>query len=202
MNSRNPKFWALIGFGVGAVIASAGTIVHPLDSLFGGLIQAAIWFGVSSFILNKKSVKSLKLPSSTSPRYSSRNSEIVNKKSITLTSVKTCSNCGVKVPTEYSWCSKCYGTNFSHSQTPNDMGFNKSEEGSLNSPEYLKVKYCLNCKLEVPMSQAWCGNCTSAAFVFKDVVLEPVELKTCPMCAERIKIVAKKCRYCQHLMAE
>jgi hypothetical protein len=54
MNTRNPKFWALIGFGVGAVIASAGTIVHPLDSLFGGLIQAAIWFGVSSFILRKR----------------------------------------------------------------------------------------------------------------------------------------------------
>jgi hypothetical protein len=46
MNTRNPKFWALIGFGVGAVIASAGTIIHPLDSLFGGLIQAGLWFGV------------------------------------------------------------------------------------------------------------------------------------------------------------
>jgi hypothetical protein len=58
MNTREPKFWALIGFGVGAVIASAGRIIHPLDSLFGGLIQAGLWFGVSSFILRKKNSSS------------------------------------------------------------------------------------------------------------------------------------------------
>ena len=54
MNSRNPKFWALVGFGVGAVIAAAGGVTTPLDSIIGGIIQAAIWFGVSSLILQKR----------------------------------------------------------------------------------------------------------------------------------------------------
>lgn len=57
MISRSPKFWASIGFGVGAVIASAENIVSFLDSIIGGLIQAAIWFGISSYILSKKSQK-------------------------------------------------------------------------------------------------------------------------------------------------
>ena len=54
MNSRNPKFWALIGFGIGAVVAAGGGVTGPLDSIFGGIIQAAIWFGVSSLILQKR----------------------------------------------------------------------------------------------------------------------------------------------------
>ena len=54
MNSRNPKFWALIGFGIGAVVASGGGVTGPLDSIFGGIIQAAIWFGVSSLVLQKR----------------------------------------------------------------------------------------------------------------------------------------------------
>ena len=54
MNSKNPKFWALIGFGIGAVVAAGGGVTGPLDSIFGGIIQAAIWFGVSSLILQKR----------------------------------------------------------------------------------------------------------------------------------------------------
>ena len=54
MNSKNPKFWALIGFGAGAVFAAAGTMSSPFESLVGGLIQAAIWYGISSLILRKK----------------------------------------------------------------------------------------------------------------------------------------------------
>jgi hypothetical protein len=54
VNSRNPKFWALIGFGIGAVVAAGGGVTGPLDSIFGGIIQAAIWFGVSSLILQKR----------------------------------------------------------------------------------------------------------------------------------------------------
>jgi threonine/homoserine/homoserine lactone efflux protein len=57
MNTSNPKFWALIGFVVGIVIAAGGTISTPLDALIGGLIQAAIWFGVSTLIIRRKKKK-------------------------------------------------------------------------------------------------------------------------------------------------
>jgi len=30
---------------------------------------------------------------------------------------------------------------------------------------------------------------------------KPDEFKTCPMCAEQIRLAAKKCRYCQHLLS-
>ena len=54
MNSRSAYTWALIGFGVGAVISTAGDFYSFVDSLFSGLIQAAIWFGVSSLILQNR----------------------------------------------------------------------------------------------------------------------------------------------------
>lgn len=57
MNTSNPKFWALIGFVFGIVIAAGGNISTPLDALFGGLIQAAIWFGIASFIIQRKNKK-------------------------------------------------------------------------------------------------------------------------------------------------
>ena len=57
MNTKSPKFWSAIGFGVGAVAAAGGSLASPLDSLFGGLLQAAIWYGVSSLILRKKQIK-------------------------------------------------------------------------------------------------------------------------------------------------
>jgi threonine/homoserine/homoserine lactone efflux protein len=57
MNTSNPKFWALIGFIVGMLVAAGGTVVTPLDALIGGLIQSAIWFGVSSLIIKRKKNK-------------------------------------------------------------------------------------------------------------------------------------------------
>jgi hypothetical protein len=54
VNSSNPKFWALLGFIFGAVIAAGGSMASPIESIVGGIIQAAIWFGVSSLILKKR----------------------------------------------------------------------------------------------------------------------------------------------------
>jgi threonine/homoserine/homoserine lactone efflux protein len=54
MNTSNPKFWAIIGFVFGILIAAGGSITTPLDAILGGFIQAAIWFGVSSFIIKRK----------------------------------------------------------------------------------------------------------------------------------------------------
>ena len=55
MNSKNPFFWALVGFVIGFVVASGGDISSPLDSSVGGLLQAGIWYFVSKVILSKKS---------------------------------------------------------------------------------------------------------------------------------------------------
>lgn len=54
---NDPKFWALIGFCVGAVLASAGSISNPLDSILGGLVQSGIWFIVSRQIIKSKNIK-------------------------------------------------------------------------------------------------------------------------------------------------
>ena len=84
MNSRNPKFWALIGFGIGAVAAAGGGVTSPLDSIFGGIIQAAIWFGVSSLILQKRnkqkisntqSINTQVIQASITPGFSQESSE-------------------------------------------------------------------------------------------------------------------------------
>jgi threonine/homoserine/homoserine lactone efflux protein len=58
MNTSNPKFWAVIGFIFGIVLAAGGTIATPLDALVGGLIQAALWFGVSTLIIKRRNKKS------------------------------------------------------------------------------------------------------------------------------------------------
>ena len=57
MNTLNPKFWSLIGFVIGLLLAAGGQVATPLDALFGGLIQSAIWFGVSSLIIKRKKNK-------------------------------------------------------------------------------------------------------------------------------------------------
>jgi hypothetical protein len=84
VNSRNPKFWALIGFGIGAVVAAGGGVTSPLDSIFGGIIQAAIWFGVSSLILQKRnkqkisntqSINTQVIQAPTTPGFSQESSE-------------------------------------------------------------------------------------------------------------------------------
>ena len=155
MNTRNPKFWALIGFGVGAVIASAGTVIHPLDSLFGGLIQAALWFGVSSFVIKRKSIKTTVAGKTSTD--SSFKSDISTDEYV---QAKFCDECQDRVPLDFRKCFKCEGTKFTHKKVP---------AGDLITP--------------------------------KSPNLLP-EFKSCPMCAEQIKYAAKKCRYCQHLIAE
>jgi hypothetical protein len=62
---NDPKFWALIGFGFGAVLASGGSLSNPVDSLLGGVIQAAIWFFVARGVIRrleaKKNMKNVEL---------------------------------------------------------------------------------------------------------------------------------------------
>lgn len=54
VSTSNPKFWAGIGFVFGVVLASGGEIQSPLDTLFGGALQALIWFGVSYIIIKRR----------------------------------------------------------------------------------------------------------------------------------------------------
>lgn len=123
MNSSNPKFWALIGFGVGAVLAAAGTMSSPFESLVGGIIQAAIWYGISTLILNKKN----KTSSNTKKAFSSNNSKDTAD-SPRLKSVKTCDDCKSAASMSSITCEKCGGTSFTHAKV--DYGFNQesSEE--------------------------------------------------------------------------
>ena len=54
MPTSNPKFWAVVGFVVGVVMATGGELKTPLDALLGGVIQALVWFGVSYLIIKRK----------------------------------------------------------------------------------------------------------------------------------------------------
>ena len=169
MNTRNPKLWALIGFGVGVVIASAGAVVHPLDFLIGGLIQAGLWFGVSSFILRKKN--SSGNSSEKSALNTSREKGSSNRSS---TSLKTCDKCGKELEAAWGHCPACLGTSFTHKQRELNPFAATSEEAMLDA-------------FPAPVT-------TPNASV--------PEFKVCSMCAEQIKFAAKKCRYCQHMLAE
>ena len=57
MPTSNPKFWAVVGFVVGIVMAAGGELQTPLDALFGGVIQALVWFGVSYLIIKRRASK-------------------------------------------------------------------------------------------------------------------------------------------------
>ena len=55
--TSNPKFWAGVGFVFGVVLASGGELQSPLDTLFGGVLQALLWFGVSYIIIKRRVTK-------------------------------------------------------------------------------------------------------------------------------------------------
>jgi hypothetical protein len=172
MNTRNPKLWAIIGFGVGSVIAAAGSIATPLDSLIGGIIQALIWYGVSSLIIKKKT-KNITIPNISTFNSKDKNSKSgLNSNDL---SIKTCDNCNQQVQISKSWCGNCSGTSFTHKKILGSV-----LNGTLTSEE--------------AMSEAFEAS--------KDLPIEQIdpEFKTCPMCAEEIKYAAKKCRFCQHML--
>ena len=57
VSTSNPKFWAGVGFVFGVVLASGGELQSPLDTLFGGVLQALLWFGVSYIIIKRRVTK-------------------------------------------------------------------------------------------------------------------------------------------------
>ena len=54
MNTHNSKFWAVVGFVVGALAAAGGELATLSDALLGGLIQSIAWCCVSILILRSK----------------------------------------------------------------------------------------------------------------------------------------------------
>ena len=173
MNTKTPKFWALIGFGVGAVISPADTGIHPLDSLFGGLFQAALWFGVSSLILRKKS------------------SYIVKGESIS--GGKVCKYCKQEILEQLDECSVC----FPEQSFPGESLERTCTYCKKKYP--FKLKECPTCFPEPITPKANQIKETKKQSVAPRPTAPP-EFKTCPMCAEEIKFAAKKCRFCQHML--
>jgi ribosomal protein L40E len=149
MNRGNPFFWALIGFGVGAVIAAAGSIATPADSILGGLIQALIWFGVSSFIINRKS-KTIEL-SSRSLNESALKTEISNDE---IVQAKICDSCRERIPLDFAKCFKCNGTTFTHKKVL------AGDFVSADSPNLLpEFKVCPMCAEEIKFAAKKCRFC-------------------------------------------
>lgn len=145
----NPLFWALIGFGFGAVIAAAGSIATPADSLVGGLIQALIWFGVSSFVIKRKS-KKVEMSNSILPDSSTR-SNILNDKSM---QVKFCNVCQERVPLDFEKCFECNGTSFTQKKVP------AGDFVAANSPNFLpEFKVCPMCAEEIKFAAKKCRYC-------------------------------------------
>jgi hypothetical protein len=149
MNTRNPKLWAIIGFGVGSVIAAAGSIATPLDSLIGGIIQALIWYGVSSLII-KKNKRNISIANPL-PRKVSSNIDLSNQEYV---QAKVCDACNERVPLDYIKCFRCDGTSFTHKRVlPGDYV-------ATSSPNLLpETKTCPMCAEEVKYAAKKCRFC-------------------------------------------
>lgn len=148
MNTKSPKFWAIIGFGLGAVAAAGGSFASPLDSLLGGLLQAAIWYGVSSLIFKKKRVDSVKPVDSNIQlhRIQTENSGFVQ--------IKMCETCQKRVPLDYLKCFNCQGTNFLHQKISQ-----ADYENGLMSSVVLDTKKCPMCAEEIKYEAKKCRYC-------------------------------------------
>ena len=149
MNTSNPKFWALIGFGVGAVIAAAGSIATTADSILGGIIQALIWYGVSSFVLKRKSQK-VGLPNNADSEAPVESSNLDEE----YVQAKICDICQDRIPLDFEKCFKCNGTTFTHKKV------SAGDFVSADSPNLLpEFKVCPMCAEEIKYAAKKCRYC-------------------------------------------
>ena len=148
MNYRNPTSWALIGFGLGAIAASATAYTGFLDALLNGLLSAAIFYGISLVVIRR--TKSAKIKQDPSWWKAS----IVDPQGFKTGLI--CSTCESIVPEGYSKCFECEGRIFIRKKIFPGVPLDINSENL--DPEFQR---CPMCAEQIKFAAKKCRYCGS-----------------------------------------
>ena len=147
MNSKDPRFWSLIGFGFGAVITPINQWATPVDSLLNGLLTSAVFYVFARYILSRNKISEVSSSESTDAKFIRPSVDGYSR-------VKICDQCEKQVTMEYSKCYLCGGVSFTHKFV------HFTEAVSVNSANYYpEFKTCPMCALEIKFAAKKCHHC-------------------------------------------